>query len=161
MYLDKKGNSIYYNFFDKKGYIVPKGEEQRFSLIEYRYSIILIVLVLLGDYFKTFSNTLAIGIAAAIVLEIYFRFFFLKKYKTLENFNRDNKVSKLKKIIQGGEKEKAIMRFVAYGLLSVLVVINAFQQNYDTVFLSLSCILSAICIYSAGLNAIAFTKIKK
>ena len=161
LYLDIYGNTVYYNIFDKNGYIVSKETEQKFRLLYYRYSILIIGLVLLGDYFKSLTNTLLVGIGVASLVELYFRFGFLKKLKVIKNFKRDKKVSKLQSIINTKQKEKIIMKAVAYVLLSVLIVINAIQENYNIVFMALSGIIAICSSYSAVLNAVAFTKIKK
>ena len=68
LYLDVYGNTVYYNIFDKKGYIISKEVEQKFRLLYYRYSIIVIVLILLGDYFKSLQNTLIIGVGAVVLV---------------------------------------------------------------------------------------------
>ena len=160
LYLDIYGNTVYYNVFDKNGYIVSKEVEQKFRLFYYRYSIIVIALVLLGDYFKSLTNTLLIGIGVTVLVELYFRFAFLKKLKVIKNFIRDMKVSKLESIINGKEKDKIVMKAVAYMFLSILIVINAIQQNYNIVFMVLSGIIAVVSIYSGVLNVVAFTKIK-
>ncbi len=64
IYLNRAGNTVYYNVFDKKGYIVGHKIEQKFRLFYYRYFIVIALLVLLGDYFKTFGNTLLVGAVA-------------------------------------------------------------------------------------------------
>ena len=52
------------------------------------------------------------------------------------------------------------MKAVAYMFLSILIVINAIQQNYNIVFMVLSGIIAVVSIYSGVLNVVAFTKIK-
>ena len=161
IYLDMYGDTVYYNTFDKKGYIISPQVEQKFKLFYYRYSIIIIGLILLGDYFKTFQNTLLVGIAATIVSELYFRLIFLGKLKSIKNFKRDRKVTKLEIIINSREKEKAMMKICAYALLSILIVINAIQQNHNMIFMLLSIIVAIYAIYSAVLNSVAFSRMKR
>ncbi len=161
LYLDVYGNTVYYNAFDKNGYIISKEVEQKFRLFYYRYSIIVIVLILLGDYFKSLQNTLIVGVVAVALVELYFRGIYLKKLKVIKSFKRDKKVSKLEVIIRSKEKEKILMKACAYILLSVLIVINAIQQNFNIIFMILSGIVAAYSIYSGVLNIIAVNKIKK
>lgn len=158
IYLNTSGNTVYYNVFDKKGYIVSHKVEQKFRMFYYRYFLIIAILVLLGDYFKTFGNTLLVGIVAAIAAEVYFRSVFLKKLKSIENFKRDRKVSKIENIVRGNEKEKAIMKACAYVVLGVLIVINAIQQNYNLAFMILSVLVAIYAVYSAVINGIAISK---
>lgn len=161
LYLDVYGNTVYYNIFDKNGYIIYKEVEQKFRLFYYRYSIIIIVLILLGDYFKSLQNTILVGVGATVLLEVYFRMIYLKKLKSIKNFKRDKKVSKLEIIVRSKEKEKVIMKACAYMFLSVLIVINAIQQNFNVLFMVLSGIVAVYSIYSGVINVIAVSKMKK
>ncbi|WP_195244091.1 hypothetical protein [Clostridium celatum] len=160
IYLDMYGDTVYYNAFDKKGYIISPQVEQKFRVIYYRYSIIIIALILLGDYFKTFQNTLLVGVAATVIAELYFRVIFLKKLKSIKDFKRERKLSKLEIIINSKAKEKTMMKLCAYVLLSILIVINAIQQNYNMIFMTLSIIVAIYGIYSAIINGVAFSKMK-
>ena len=74
IYLDRYGDRVYYNVFNKNGYIVSQQAEQKFKLFYYRYSTIFIVMILLGDYFNSFQNTLLVGLGAVVLVELYFRF---------------------------------------------------------------------------------------
>ncbi|WP_419749738.1 hypothetical protein [Terrisporobacter petrolearius] len=158
IYLNTSGNTVYYNVFDKKGYIVGHKIEHKFRLFYYRYFMIITLMVLLGDYFKSFENTLLVGGFAVIVVEVYFRGIFLKQLKSIDNFKRDRKVNKLEMIIKNSEKEKTIMNACAYALLSILIVINAIQQNYNLVFMALSGMISIYGVYSALLSGMALRK---
>lgn len=161
IYLDRYGDKVYYNTFDKNGYIVSKQMEQKFRLLYYRYSVICIVIILLGDYFYTWQNTLLVGIGVAALVEIYFRLFFLKKLKVIKNFKRDHKTSLMESTINSKEKEKTIMKACAYVLLSILLIINAIQQNLNVMFLILSAIIAMYSFYIGVINTIAFSKMKK
>ena len=161
LYLDVYGNTVYYNIFDKSGYIVSKEVEQKFRLFYYRYSIIVIVLILLGDYFKSLQNTFIVGVSAVALVELYFRVIYLKKLKSINNFKRDKMASKLQVIIRSKEKEKIVMKAFSYILLSILIVLNAVQQNFNIVFMILSGIVAIYSIYSGVLNIVAINKMKK
>ena len=161
LYLDVYGNTVYYNIFDKSGYIVSKEVEQKFRLFYYRYSIIVIVLILLGDYFKSLQNTFIVGVSAVALVELYFRVIYLKTLKSIKNFNIDKKASNLEVIIRSKEKEKIVMKAFSYILLSILIVLNAVQQNFNIVFMILSGIVAIYSIYSGVLNIVAINKMKK
>ncbi|GAB6168841.1 hypothetical protein JCM1393_13010 [Clostridium carnis] len=161
IYLDVYGNKVYYNIFNKNGYVISKNNEQKFRVFYYRYSIIFMLLILLGDYFNTLQNTLIFGAGLIILSELYFRTFFLNKLKVIKNFKRDKKVSVLEQTIKSKEKEKTIMKACAYILLSVLIIINAIQQNFNIVFLIVSVLLSIFSLYSGIINMVAFIKMKK
>lgn len=161
LYLDKYGDIVYYNLFDKNGYIVSKQIEPKFKLFYHRYSITFIIMILLGNYFKSLQNTFLVGIGAVALVELYFRLFFLKNLKVIKEFKRERKTSKLKSIINSKEKEKAVMRACAYALLSVLIILNAIQQNFNTLFLTLSVLGAMYSLYIGIINIIAFSKMKK
>ena len=161
IYLDIYGDSIYYNVFNKNGYIISKEVEQKFRIFYYRYSIMFIVMILLGDYFKSLQNTLLVGIGAVVLVELYFRLIFLKRLKVIKNFKRERKTSRLESIVKSKEKEKTIMKACAYALLSILVIINAIQQNFNVLFLVLSIFVAIYSFYIGIINIIAFSKMKK
>ncbi|MGL6107038.1 hypothetical protein [Romboutsia sp.] len=161
IYLNTSGNTVYYNIFDKKGYIVGHKIEQKFRLFYYRYFMIITVLVLLGDYFKSFENTLLVGAVMVVAVEIYFRTLFLKKLKSIDNFKRDRKVDKLEMIIKNKDKEVVIMKACAYVVLSILIVINSIQQNHNLAFMGLSMMVAIYGVYSAILSGMALSKMKK
>lgn len=161
IYLDRYGDKVYYNIFDKNGYIVSKQVEQKFRLFYYRYSIIFIVMILLGDYFSSLQSTLLVGVSAIVLVELYFRLFFLKKLKVIKEFKREHKTSRLESTIKSKEKEKTIMKACAYVLLSVLIIINAIQQNFNIIFLTLSAVVAAYSFYIGIINTIAFSRMKK
>lgn len=159
IYLDTCGNTVYYNIFDKNGYVISSKLEQKFRAFYYRYFIIVALLVLLGDYFKTFENTLLVGVVACVLSEIYFRSMFLKKLKCVKDFKREKKVSKVQNLINNSEKDKMIMKSCAYIVLSILLVINTIQQNYNVAFVILNMLIVMYSIYSVAINLIAFNKI--
>lgn len=161
IYLTRYGEVVYYNIFNKNGYIVSKQVEQKFKLFYYRYSIIFIVMILLGDYFKSFQNTFLVALGAIALVELYFRVFFLNNLKVIKNFKRERKTSKLESIVNSKEKEKTVMRVCAYILLSVLIVINAIQQQYNVLFVALSILGAIYSFYTGVINIIAFNKMKK
>lgn len=161
IYLDMYGDTVYYNIFNKNGYIISKSVEQKFRLFYYRYSIIFIILILLGDYFNTFQNTLIFGVVLITLSEFYFRVFFLNKLKVIKNFKRERKVSILENTIKSKEKEKTIMKACAYILLSILIILNAIQQNFNSIFIIISGVMSLFSLYYGVINTIAFVKMKK
>ncbi|KLE17164.1 hypothetical protein [Clostridium sp. C8] len=161
IYLDLYGDAVYYNIFNKNGYIISKQMEQKFKIFYYRYSIIFIFMVLMGDYFKSLQNTFLIGIVVTVLVEIYFRTIFLNKLKVIKNFKRERKTSKLESIVNSKEKEKIVMKACAYALLSVLLILNAIQQNFNALFLTLSILGAVYSIYIGIINIIAFRRIKK
>lgn len=161
IYLDRYGDAVYYNIFNKNGYIISKQMEQKFKIFYYRYSIIFIFMVLMGDYFKSLQNTFLVGIGATVLVELYFRTIFLSKLKVIKDFKRERKTSKLESIVNSKEKEKIVMKACAYALLSVLLILNAIQQNFNALFLTLSILGAVYSIYIGIINIIAFRRIKK
>lgn len=161
IYLDMYGEKVYYNIFDKNGYIISKQVEQKFRLFYYRYSVIFIVMILLGDYFNSLQNTLLVGGGVIVLVELYFRLFFLKKLKVIKDFKRERKTSILESTINSKEKEKTMMKAIAYVLLSILIIMNAIQQNFNIIFLILSGLVAVYSFYIAIINTIAFSRMKK
>ena len=86
---------------------------------------------------------------------IFFDFFIVNKSKTkfkqelqqtwdlerrLKTWAKNEKNFKKEK--SSAEKEKTVMRACAYALISVLIVLNAIQQNFNALFLILSEMIS-------------------
>ncbi len=161
IYLDRYGDRVYYNVFDKNGYVVSEQVEQKFRLFYYRYSTIFIVMILLGDYFNSFQNTLLVALVAGVLIELYFRLVFLKKLKVIKNFKRERKTSKLESLINSKEKEKVIIKSFAYVLLSILIILNSIQQSFDSILLILSILGSLYSFYIGVINIIALININK
>jgi hypothetical protein len=161
LYFDKCRNTVYYNSFDKNGYIVSKQIEPKFRLFYYRYSIVFIIMILLGDYFKSLQNTFLVGIGAIALVELYFRVFFLKNLTVIKEFKRERKTSRLESIINSKERDKTVMKACAYAFLSVLIVLNAIEQNFNALFLILSLLGTMYSFYIGIINIIAFSKMKK
>lgn len=160
IYLDLYGDNVYYNFVDKKGYSISKEVEPKFTIFYNRYAILLIVLVLLGDYFNTLTNTLVAGCGAAIAVELYFRFIYLKSLKVVKNFKREKKVSKVEALVRTKEPQKIMMKGCAYVVLGVLVVLNAIEQNFNTVFILISIVIAGYSMYLSAISFVACKKIK-
>ena len=161
IYLDMYGDKVYYNIFDKNGYIISKQIENTFRLLYYRYFNICIVIVILGNYINTWQNTLLVGLGAVVLVEAYFRLVFLKKLKVIKNFKREKKISLMESIINSKEKDRVIIKAIAYILISILVIINAIQQNYNLMLLILSVLVAIYSFYIGIINSIAFIKMKK
>ena len=54
--------------------------------------------------------------------------------------------------------EKTIMKIFAYIVLSILIFINAIQQNYNSAFMILSILAAGYAVYSALINCVAISK---
>ena len=67
----------------------------------------------------------------------------------------------MESIINSKEKERVIMKAIAYILLSILVIINAIQQNFNLMFLILSTLVAIYSFYIGIINSIAFIKMNK
>ena len=160
IYLDIYGEPVYYNIIDKRGYKISKTVENKFRLIHSRYSIIVILLILFGDYFGTVQNTVLVGLIAAAIIEIYFRMVFLKGLKTVTDPKKLKKTSMMESIINANEKEKTLMKGIAYLFFGVLIVLNAVQEQFNTFLLVLSGLVMIFSFYYGIANLIAVKKMK-
>ena len=50
------------------------------------------------------------------------------------------------------------MKACAYIVLSILIVMNAIQQNYNFAFMMLSILVAIYAVYSAVINGLALNK---
>ena len=82
----------------------------------------------------------------------------MKTLKPIKNFKKDKKISRIENIVTNNQKEKIIMKAGAYIVLSILIVINAIQQNYNSAFMILNILVVIYSVYSVVINCMAFIK---
>lgn len=161
IYIDKRNRTVYYDMFTKTGYVIPHEDEKKMFLYKNRLPIILLASILSID--TLFDTTMAVifGVLLFLILEVYYRFAIFKKFKTSSSFDRKKIKSPLNAIVEANEKGKSIILVGLYIAFSILVIINAYKQNYTIWIMILSYAFSVFGIYSAITHIIAITKMKK
>ena len=132
LFIDSKEQVIYYNYINKLGYYIPKDKMNKYYAFSNRFMIAILSVVLLVNTFLT----LEMSILAGIILELVMGFFFYKRF--LPELRKNDKLSidKLEPYKRSMKKDefkpKQIIKVVLYFLFSILLVLNAFDQQMLT-----------------------------
>lgn len=161
IYLDKRNRTVYYDIFTKTGYVIPPEDERKIFVYKNRLAIILFASILSIDTIFNIMVAAIFGVVLFLIVEAYYRFVVFKKLKVSSSFDREKRKSPLKTIVEANEKGKSIILVCLYIAFSILVIINAYSQNYTIWLMILSYAFSLFGIYSAITHLIAITKMKK
>lgn len=160
IYLDRYGQTVYYDPLTKKGYLIDKKVEGKFYIYKNRYVLILIAIMLFSEYFPGWVQAVMTGVGICLVVEILFRFRFLPSLRQTTKFDRKNRQTMLKSIIDSKEPRKAILRVVLYLAFAVLIIVNAWMMEADIAVIVVSALLSMFACYCVIVNIIALVKMK-
>ena len=160
IYLDNLGQTVFYDALTKKGYIIDEKIESKFYLLKNRYFLVAIAIILCGEYFDTWIQTSIVGITICILLELYFRFMFLRKLRETKKFDRRKSQTMLKATIESNEPRKVLLRTVLYCAFAILIIANAIMIKADIAIMVVSVLLCIAASYCAVINIIALIKMK-
>lgn len=160
IYLDRHGQTVYYDAISKNGYIIDQKIEGKFFAYKNRFVIILMAIILLSEYFPSWKAALATGVATYIVAEILFRFKFLRSLRVTTKFDRTTRQTMLRTIVESKDMKKAGLRVVLYAAFAILVILNAILMEADPAILVVSVLLSVFALYCVVINIIACIKMK-
>lgn len=160
IYTDKKGRVIFYDMLTKKGYLVDKSSENAAVFFKNRFVVILFAAILFG---ATFLSVLQAVIAWAVMMalsEFAFRMSFLKKLEPVTDVDFERHVSALQYIVENKERGRIIVLIILYFLFSVLVLLNAYTENYSVKLWVFSGCLAVVGVYFGVLHIVALIKMK-
>lgn len=160
IYLDRQGQTVYYDPVSKCGYIIDKKVEGKFFVYKNRFVLILMIMILFSEYFPSWKEVVITGIAIYLLAEILFRFKFLRSLRQTTKFNREKRQTMLKSIIESKDTKKAILRIILYLAFAILVILNAITMKADIAILLVSILLSIMAMYCVIVNIIACIKMK-
>lgn len=160
IYTDKKNRTIYYDRLTKRGYQIEKKDENKIIFFKNRLVIILFAAILCAGTFLTVPQAVLAGVLLFALVEVYYRSSFFKKLQPVEDVDFEKQVSPLQSILANKSKEKVITLAVLYAVFSVLVLLNAWDQQYSAALTLLSAGISLVGLYFCVLHVIALTKMK-
>ena len=96
----------------------------------------------------------------AVLVEVYFRMSYLKKLEVAEDVDFERRVSSLQYIIDNKSRSKVIALAVLYLLFAVLIVLNAYMEQYSMGLNVLSGLLAVVGLYCSILHMVALSKMK-
>ena len=145
MYVDDRGQDIYYDVFTKNGYLINEKRAKRFNMYKNRFILVFMGAVLAVNFVFSMEVTIVLALVLLAVLEYFFRFRFLRNCTTFPDFKKGKRAV----FDDHEDKRKEVLRVVLYLLFAVLVVLNAYASGFDTLMIVLSYIASAVAVVAA------------
>ncbi len=162
IYQDKRGRNVWYDFWTKKFLYIDEFDEQKLFIYKNRLAIVAFAAVLSVEFiFKTATQATIAGICGLIAFEIYYRVKVFSKMKEAKNITKKDNVSFLETILKTKDKSKILALLLLYTLLSVLIVVNTFLEDYSMAINIVCYLISAGSLYFAIMHAIALIKYPK
>ena len=160
IYTDKKGRVIFYDMLTKKGYLIDKKSENSAVFFKNRFVVILFAAILFGATFLSVMQAVVAWAVMMALAEFAFRMVFLKKLEPVTDVDFERRVSALQYIVENKEKSKVIVLIILYFLFAVLVILNAYTEDYSVKLWVFSGCLSVVGVYFGVLHIIALFKMK-
>lgn len=161
IYTDKKGRIIFYDMLTKKGYLVDKKSENSAVFFKNRFAVILFAAILFGATFLSVIQAVIAWAVMMVLAEFAFRMSFLKKLEPVTDIDFERRVSALQYIMENKEKGRIIVLIILYFLFAVLVLLNAYIEEYSVGLWVFTGCLALVGIYFGVLHVIALIKMKK
>lgn len=158
--INDKGQYIYSDPFIKGGYLIGKNNYQKYRTYALRYVIGIVIAILFSSFIKLFP-ALIVGACTIIAGEILFRVKFLKKSCIyIEDYEKDAGRNIIKKVTEPTSKPKQIIKSILFVALGVLLVINAYEQNFTGTLLII-CWIVGICVALVGITLLIIVLVKE
>ena len=160
IYTDKRKRTIYYDWLTKQGYLVQKQHENRMLFFKNRFVVILFAAILCAGTFLTWMQAILAGVITLVLVEVYFRLSYLKKMEVVQDVDFERRVSALKYIIDTKSRGKVMALAGLYLAFSLLIVLNAYLEQYSLGINVLSVALGILGLYCCILHLVALSKMK-
>ncbi len=164
IYEDKKGRLIYYDMFKKRAVFIPTFDYKQFSFYRYRYlmavSAFIVLQTLLAEWLHLhFLVPVCISLAVLILMEIKFRRFLSEK-QVVKHFNKEECTGYMD-VLNTQDPSKMGLKVVLYCALGILLVINAYDKQYDTFILVCCWAIAIVCIIYSLIQLFAMSRRKQ
>ncbi len=151
LYTDPKGRLVYIQPFTKKAVYVAAYDQKKFIMYKRRYLVVLAALILLWTVLVSmFEISFWIPAVLCVLLWAGLEFSFSKFLGTMQPVKKlrmEDLTPTYEAQISEDEKKKYWVRAGLYMLLGVMLVMNAYQQQYDG-FTMFFC--WAACLFCVG-----------
>lgn len=160
IYTDQKKRVIYYDWLTKQGYLVDKKSEGPVMFYQNRLVIILFAAILCGGTFLTWQQATLAGVALLAVVEVYYRKKLFGSLEVVTDVDFGRRLTPLQSILARKSREKVLALIVLWAVFSVLVVVNAYLEQYSLGLQILSGGLALVGLYFCVLHIVALTRMK-
>lgn len=151
LYFDKKRRLVYVSPYLHEALYLPKYEYKKFNRYRSRYVVSAATFMILGPAFSNwFELPLWIAIVIALLALAGFEYSFYKFQKGLavvKNFDKESAVSTVEQRITTESRQKAYIKIVLYLALGILLVFNAYDQQFSQTIIIICWIALAGCLY--------------
>lgn len=138
VYINDKGQYVYSDLFCKGGYIISRSDYKKYQVYALRYILGVVIVALLSTLIAM-KPSIIVGVLTVIVGEILFRVKFLGKTCTYDpKFVRPQSEDFIDKFTRSPDPSKKIIKAALLLLFGILIVINAYQQNFSNLFVIIS-----------------------
>lgn len=154
LYLDDKGRLVYYSRLLKKAVYVPKFDYKKFQRFRLRYVIaiasFMVLYTIMGAWFNT-PGWIPVLIAVLIWAGMEYSFVkFLKGLQPVKKFRPEELTKTFDLAYTPDMKSKCIIKIVLYFALGILIVVNAYEQQYAAWLIAFCWLAMVFCLYQGG-----------
>jgi len=127
---NEKGQYVYSDFLTEGGYVITKGDYNKFRVYTFRYMIGILVGILLSTFIENWIPCVIAGGATAVVGEFIFRFKFLRNCLYLPRYIRPKKPL-LDELTAGTTTGKRIVKMFLFLAFGILIVVFAYTEKFE------------------------------
>lgn len=154
---NENGQYIYSDPFIKGGFQLGKKDFEKYRIYASRFTISLIVVALLLTFVDPLPSII-VGLFTAVVGELLFRFKFLKSLIYLPDYKSTDQRTFLQKITNSSDDNKKLIKALLLVVLAVLIVINAYQQNFRPTIIYACWVVAFLAFIYAILFVVSYFK---
>ncbi len=158
-FIDNRKRLIYFNKRQQVAYIIPDQEQNKLIFYRSRFALVLVLAIILTSVLEAAYMPYLLGVTLLILIEVYFRFIFLKKLKTDNNFRCTNVKPMTQSMLESSTPGKIMIKSLLYFAFAALILVNSYQTNHQT-FDIFSLALSLGGAYLGCLNIYVLIKSK-
>lgn len=133
IFADKHGKMIYYDYRTETAYWIADSDKNRFRALSYRWSIALCVILLFSGWFV---KNIWIALLLGIVTDLILAYVFYQKFLPSCVYRKERDPKRFQPYdaspVNNDAPWKRVARVFLYLAFAVLIVLNAYDQHFDT-----------------------------
>ena len=163
IYKDAYGRSIFYDRLTNVGYLITPKDANLYVLYSKRFIIPIFIFVLIFEstiagFTLGFTESICVCFAVIMMMEILFRFHYLKGLTMIPNFKPTVKEDFMTRMTKDIPKGMLLFKSILYFILAVLLVLLAYSENYAMELFTLCVIVSSIVVMIGIIYLISYFK---
>ena len=163
IYKDSYGRSVFYDRLTKCGYLITPKDANLYVLYSKRFIIPIFIFVMIFESTIAgrvlgLSESIFVCLAAVMMMEVLFRFHYLKGLTAIPNFIPTVKEDFMTRMTKDMPKGMLIFKAILYFALSVLLILLAYSENYGTELFTLCVIVSFVGVIIGIVYLISYFK---